>query len=146
MEEAITSVEIIKLDLFNSTFFEWQCSLLTIKFYIDGNELKIVLTRSTFFRLVEVEIKSIEFHIIRQLKSNEPVKLKYQFNYKNQLIFAENFLKNLYINVKKPREIVADKMIIYYDPAYTNEAKNLSECCKLNKTIKFKIEKVYANN
>jgi hypothetical protein len=113
--------EIIKLNVFDNTFFEWQCGLLTTKIYIDGSVLKIVLTRSTLFRTVEVEIRSTKFHIIKQLFSNEPVKLKYPFDCKNQLVFTENFLKNLYINIKRPKEIVADKMIIYHDPAYTNE-------------------------
>lgn len=135
--------EIIKLDLFNNTFFEWSSSLLTVKFYIDGSELKIVLTRSTFFTTVEVEIKTSEFHIIKQIFSNEPVKLNYNFNFSNQMLFTEIFLKSLYINVKKPKDIIANKMIIYHESKHINRAENLLEYSKLNETIKFKLEKVY---
>jgi hypothetical protein len=133
------------IKLFDNTFFEWKCGLLTTKFYIDGSELKIVLTRSTFFRTVEVEIRSTKFHVIKQLSSNEPVRLKYQFDDKNQLVFAENFLKNLYINIKRPKEIIANKMILYHDPACTNDAEKLLEYCRSNITIKFELEKVYPN-
>lgn len=141
----MSSQEIIKLDLFNNSFFEWQCSLLATKFYIDGNELKIILMRSTFFSTVEVEIKTSEFHIIKQLFSNELVRLNYQFNYNNQMVFANIFLKSLYIKVKKPREIIADIMIIYYEPKYANGVETLLEYCKLNKFIKFKKERAYPN-
>ena len=137
--------EINNISLFDNTFFEWRCGLLAIKFYISGSELKIVLTRSTFFRTVEVEIRSTKFHIIKQLSSNDPIKLRHQFDDKNQLVFAENFLQNLYININRPKEIVAYMMIIYHEPAYTNGAERLLDYCKSNKAIKFKLEKIYPN-
>jgi hypothetical protein len=133
------------MELFDNTFFECIHNVLTIKFYIDNNELKIVLTRLTFFKSVDIEIKSSNFHVIKHLSSNEPVKLKYCFDGKNQLEFISNFMKNLYINIVKPKEIVVDKMIIYHDSNHTNGAEKLLEYCNLNNYIEFKLKKVYAN-
>lgn len=136
----------VKLELFDNTFFEWSCDLLVAKFYIDGNQLIIELTRSTLFRKVEVEIKTNHFHIIKQLSfADEFIKLRHHLDTDNQLLFAEDFIKNLRIKTNKPRKVEATQMIIYHDPKHTNGAETLLRYAQSNEMIHFKLEKVYPN-
>jgi hypothetical protein len=130
------------MDLFDNTFFECAYDMVTMKFYIDKNELKTVLTRTTFFKSIDVEIKSNGFHVAKHLTSNEPARLTYHFNEKNQLEFISNFMKKLYITVNG---FTANRMTIYHDPKHTNGAELLLEKCNLNINIRFKLEKAYPN-
>jgi hypothetical protein len=130
------------MNLFDNTFFESAYDMAAIKFYIDKNELKTILTRSTFFRSIDVEIKSNAFHVSKHLTSNEPIRLTYHFNEKNQLEFISNFMKKLYITING---FTVNRMIIYHDPDHTNGAELLLEKCNLNVNMRFKLEKAYPN-